>query len=319
MSSLSATPQNRVLGAIARALRGGKDALNYPGKLPESVPFLGGMGAGDAVFGEGPELMEDMSYGSPPYRGKGMATQVDPRVIDLAAAPGVATATSAALRGARGAAAVAPRIATGAGRREFVKKAGGLAAGAAASAVAPDMLLKALRAAPSVAEKVIPMAAKEIVPAAAVSAVKSWTPELVNSGIKAATQYLVGEGMENASPKLVKHFMNKFETPEQFKNYMKVHDFESGSTFKGLDQAGFDARQAHLEAIDDFASYDDIERAVKTNNIPEEWSQKTPGGKPVTMDDLMEKMTEFFQDPNGMIDETRPDFFTETMKEFYGD
>ena len=103
MSEMSAIPQNQLAGVLAAILKGGKDALNYPGKLPESVPLLGGMGAGDLVFGKGPELMEDMSYGFPPYKGTGMATKVDPRTVDLALAPGMGTAASLVLRGGKAA------------------------------------------------------------------------------------------------------------------------------------------------------------------------------------------------------------------------
>lgn len=177
MDNLSATPQSEFLGLVASALRKSKDVLNYPGKLPESVPLLGGMGAGDMLLGKGPELMEDMSYGTPPYKGSGWATKVDPRTVDLAFAPGVGTLASTALRGGKAAATAATNV----GRREFLKKAGALTAGGAAAVAAPGLLVKALKEAPVLAKEAVPIMAKEAAPAAAVQVARTWTPELLKS------------------------------------------------------------------------------------------------------------------------------------------
>ena len=79
---------NRALLALSKLTRYGKEALNYPGKLPKSVPLLGGMGAGDLVMGEAPEALEDYAYGSGPFhRGAGTTTRMDPRLVDVATLP----------------------------------------------------------------------------------------------------------------------------------------------------------------------------------------------------------------------------------------
>lgn len=316
MDNLTETPQNPIVGMMASALRKGKEALNYPGKLPESIPLLGGMGAGDVLFGKGPELMEDMSYGSPPYRGKGFATQVDPRTVDLAFAPGVGSMTSMALRGGKAAVPAMANTVTDMSRREFMKKAGALAAGGTVAATAPDMLVKALREAPVLAKEAVPVMVKEAAPAVAAQAVRAWTPELIKSGIGRATQHLVGESLED-TPELSKHFLKKFKTPDEYDNYMKVWDFEPGKTYAGLDDVQREARDDYLAALDENFDYNKIEKAVKTGVIPKSWAQKMPGKVPPTMDDLMEKMAEYHMDPSGLFDQERPDFFSRSFEHFY--
>lgn len=116
MDKLRATERNVLMGVLADALRKGKDGMNAPGRLPEGVPLLGGMGAGDLMLGQGPELVDDLSYGQKPYKGSGYSTKVDSRVLDLAAVPGVSGATSAALRGVK----LLPEIAA-ASRSRFCK------------------------------------------------------------------------------------------------------------------------------------------------------------------------------------------------------
>jgi len=70
--SIKATPQSPVLGlfsdglgAIDRTLQG---------------PFLGAVSSGMGIPAAA-RVLEDMSYGSPPYRGTGMATKLSPEAI----------------------------------------------------------------------------------------------------------------------------------------------------------------------------------------------------------------------------------------------
>ena len=241
MSEMSAIPQNQLAGMLATALKGGKDALNYPGKLPESVPLLGGMGAGDLVFGKSPELVEDMSYGFPPYKGTGMATKVDPRTVDLALAPGMGTAASLALRGGKAIPKVVAQAATNEGRRDFLKKAGALTAGGAVAAVTPDVLVQALKKAPSVA-------AKEVVPAAAVQAVKAWTPELVRSAIpKLSIGHLGGDAI-HYTDELADAIKKRYATPDEFANEQKFMKEWSEGVYDTHSPESYAAIKAEREA-----------------------------------------------------------------------
>lgn len=96
---------NRVGMLIASALRKGKDLGNAPGRIPESVPLVGGMGVGDLLFGDTPEMTEDWAHGFPPYSGQGYGAQVDPRAIDYVGLPlagtGAALTSRAVGRGLR--------------------------------------------------------------------------------------------------------------------------------------------------------------------------------------------------------------------------
>ena len=83
------TPQNSFLGGVANFLSPVSEFLDR-GKLPESIPLLGGMSAADVTGVKGTEsLVRDMSYGTPPIRGASLQTaKVDPRVLDLAGVSG---------------------------------------------------------------------------------------------------------------------------------------------------------------------------------------------------------------------------------------
>ena len=83
------TPQNSFLGGVANFLAPVSEFLDR-GKLPESIPLLGGMSAADVTGVKGTEsLVRDMSYGTPPIRGASLQTaKVDPRVLDLAGVSG---------------------------------------------------------------------------------------------------------------------------------------------------------------------------------------------------------------------------------------
>lgn len=154
------TPNKYMLG-LSQFLHGAKDTLNWPGKLPKWVPLVGDMGAGDFVFGEGPEYAEDLAYGFGRGKGGGLQRRLDPRAVDLAGTPTFGAVTGAKLmanqirRGVTG----ALEGATNLGRRKFLGKAGAAAGGAAAgAAVGPDLLKAAL---PNIAEDVAPAVAKQ--------------------------------------------------------------------------------------------------------------------------------------------------------------
>jgi len=80
--SVSPIPQNPIGGAVSKGLGKVRDAANYA-HVPEMIPLLGGLGLGDMLVGESPEVIEDWSYGFPPYSGSGEATKLDPRVMDI--------------------------------------------------------------------------------------------------------------------------------------------------------------------------------------------------------------------------------------------
>lgn len=134
---VSAIQPNPTAMRISQLLRSGREGLNYPGKLPEEVPLLGGMGLGDLVMGQSPEYVEDRAHGFSKSRGKGMTYQMDPRIIDVAALPLLPTLAAKGgmtLKDIISGAAVKPM--SDIGRREFLKQAAALAGGAAV----PDIL-----------------------------------------------------------------------------------------------------------------------------------------------------------------------------------
>jgi len=92
-----AAPRGGLLGAVADALGAVKGGLNAPGRVPEQVPLVGGLGLGDLALGESPALLDDMSYGMPL---SGRQSALDPRVFDLvmlgAASPSVGAAVKRA-------------------------------------------------------------------------------------------------------------------------------------------------------------------------------------------------------------------------------
>lgn len=50
---MRATPRNAVVGLAAEGALSLKDLANSMGRLPDKVPMLGGLGAGDLLMGEG--------------------------------------------------------------------------------------------------------------------------------------------------------------------------------------------------------------------------------------------------------------------------
>jgi hypothetical protein len=82
------TPQNSFLGGVANFLAPVSEFLDRD-KLPESIPFLGGMSLADLGVKGTESLVRDMSYGTPPIRGASLQTaKVDPRLFDLASVSG---------------------------------------------------------------------------------------------------------------------------------------------------------------------------------------------------------------------------------------
>jgi len=129
--------------ALSKLLRGGRDALNSPGKLPESVPLVGGQGAGDFLMGKAPEAIEDYAHGFGPLgRGKGLTTQVDSRILDIAGLPfiGAAGVGKYAKMGKEALMAKTLRETPDIGRREFLKDAGTIAAAGTAGLAIPDVV-----------------------------------------------------------------------------------------------------------------------------------------------------------------------------------
>jgi hypothetical protein len=127
---------------MADALRKGKSGANSIGRLPEKWPIVGGMGAGDLLFGKGPELAESMAHGFSPLRGSGTATSVDPRIVDLAMTPLPAglMAKGASMATQKMTAKIlreSAEKATDMGRREFMQNAGALAGATAMGAAVP--------------------------------------------------------------------------------------------------------------------------------------------------------------------------------------
>lgn len=68
--------RNSFGGAIADFLKRERQKTN---KL--QIPYLGGVG--DLMLGEFPELIEDMSWGMRPYKGRGQTIQLDNRIMDI--------------------------------------------------------------------------------------------------------------------------------------------------------------------------------------------------------------------------------------------
>jgi hypothetical protein len=77
-----AIPRGGFSGWLADILGGAKGWLNQA-QVPQGVPLVGGLGAGDLTMGQAPELVDSMSYGFSPVRGAGMAATLDPAVVDL--------------------------------------------------------------------------------------------------------------------------------------------------------------------------------------------------------------------------------------------
>ncbi len=202
---------NRLGMMLANTIRAGRSALNYPGKLPESVPMLGGMGLGDLAFGQGPELAEEMAHGFPPYKGTGYGTVVDPRVIDLAGTPTLgapALVKGTALGGQKIMSKLIKEGAPDLGRREFLKEAGKAGVVGATGATVGSKMAKLLR---SVGKESIPTAISAAARAGALTgAVKGWA---YNPG---AIHHLSREIHVSMDPSIVKANMDELLANQHF-------------------------------------------------------------------------------------------------------
>lgn len=133
--AIRATPQNPLLGAVSRGL----------GSLRSGMG-----GVGDFLIGRAPEEIEDWSYGFSPFKenpsGSRIPIEVRPGreegLMDTLGLPVAETYGLARLAGAGAKKAIGKAIsgATEEGRREFLKKAGQVAAGGAAAVAAPDLV-----------------------------------------------------------------------------------------------------------------------------------------------------------------------------------
>lgn len=157
---------NRYGLGLSKVLRGARDAMNWPGKIPKSVPLVGDMGLGDFVFGQGPEYAEDLAYGFGKGRGGGLQWRLDPRAVDLAGTPTFGAVGGAKLlakqvrKGISGAVADTP---INEGRRKALGKIGGLTAGAVTAAAVPDVVKRVL---PGALDELAPAVGKEVAGAA---------------------------------------------------------------------------------------------------------------------------------------------------------
>jgi len=175
MDNLQASPRNS-LGYLADILHSVK-GFGDKASVPNFVPLIGGTGLGELLMGKSPELMDDMSYNpSSAIRGGNRATgglgtyTLDKRSADLgmtlADVLGLGVGTTK-LAG-KGATSLIDSVGTNLSRREFMKKAGALGAGAAATVATPAVLRSFVKE----AEHVAPKAAAHVVDNAAVSTVK---------------------------------------------------------------------------------------------------------------------------------------------------
>lgn len=139
--TISNIEPNPVGLALARALRAGKGGLNALGTLPKSVPLVGGQGAGDLIFGKGPEAAESWAHGFPPTTGTGMTFGLKPEAVDLALTPapiGLGKMAGQKLL-AKMLRKEAEAGATDVGRREFLKQGAALAGAGAVATAIPDV------------------------------------------------------------------------------------------------------------------------------------------------------------------------------------
>jgi hypothetical protein len=82
-AEIRATPVKRDWALkLADALRSTRDFADRA-RVPESVPLLGGMGAGEILLGQSPEGFENVAYGMPMTTGKGWTTRLKPETIDM--------------------------------------------------------------------------------------------------------------------------------------------------------------------------------------------------------------------------------------------
>lgn len=168
-AGMRATKENPLIGGIASGLGTFRDFLDQlsNAKLPRPAGVLG---AGHAFIGEAPEEIHEWAKGFSPFSEEpNLGNRLDPRikpgreqgVLDVAmTGADLATLGLAGLR--RGVRAAYPTLnpEMNMGRREFMDKAGKVAAGAAAAAAVPAALRGIEHTAPRAAEHVAPTVVK---------------------------------------------------------------------------------------------------------------------------------------------------------------
>jgi hypothetical protein len=82
-AEIRATPVKRDWALkLAEALRSTREFADKA-RVPEAVPLLGGMGAGEILLGKSPEGFENLAYDMPMTTGKGWTTRLKPETIDM--------------------------------------------------------------------------------------------------------------------------------------------------------------------------------------------------------------------------------------------
>lgn len=158
--TIAPTPRNPYVGAVADAAGGFRDFLDQA-RVPNGVPLVGGMGAGELLVGQAPEEIDRWAYGMSPFVDKdvpgysglrGIPEIQTKRTGPLADTLFLGADAAGAGLGVRALGRAGGRQAmrsfnnaiddTGrdASRRQFVKNAGVIGAGAAAAAATPDLL-----------------------------------------------------------------------------------------------------------------------------------------------------------------------------------
>lgn len=158
--TISPIPRNPVMGAVSDAAGGVRSFLNKA-QIPEPVPLVGGMGAGDLLVGEAPEEYDRWAYGFHPFKDKNVPGYAGvrgiPEIQEQRAGPltdalfmgadatgvgmGVRGMARAGTRGVqRGFNKAISDTGQDVSRRQFVKNAGIIGAGTAAASAVPDLL-----------------------------------------------------------------------------------------------------------------------------------------------------------------------------------
>ena len=226
------TPRSDMIGAIADALRYGKDKLNSPGKI-------WGIGAGDLLMGGAPEMMDNASYGQSPFsHGSGMTTKMDPGLLDAALLPGMGTATSLLRKGGSALATQAAPAAVDMSRRAALKGIGALGAG---TVLAPSLAEHAVSALNK--PGVVGAAASHIAPEAASSIVKAAGTKITPELFLAHMPSELIDGLHVLEPsqvskEIMDHMNKNFKNAEEMSNYMNWqqhwdagHETEAGGNF----------------------------------------------------------------------------------------
>lgn len=187
--TMRAIEPNPVGSVIAKGLFGARDYMDGA-QIPNAVPLFGGMGIGQLLMGESPEVIDEMASGFMPYKGSGHTTQLDPRVLDVAGLPlpyaGVGalgkTAFNVAKRKSLGAIA---ETAVDAGRRGFMKKAAGATALVAGASSVPGVLKGLATAGKATAKPIAADVARTVGVGASRQAVRQlsamWAPGLLSA------------------------------------------------------------------------------------------------------------------------------------------